>query len=51
MNGDGNCITWSGDDGYNIGQDENYNNMLTNRRGTEFTIEELEVWEVTLINE
>lgn len=36
--------------GFNI-PDENYTNMLTNQGGGWFGISELEVWEVTFLDE
>lgn len=43
------CISNYGYSGYNIPLDANGVNMLTNRQGNEFTISELEVWEVIYI--
>jgi hypothetical protein len=45
FNGDGNCSAWANKSGYKI-DIEGGKNMLTNKENGEFTITELEVWEV-----
>ena len=48
FNGDGNCKSSANEPSYGIPVDANGNNMLTNKEDEEFTISELEVWEVTI---
>ena len=47
FNGNGKCISRTNKAGYGIPVDANGVNMLTNNKKDEFTISELEVWEVT----
>jgi hypothetical protein len=48
FNGDGKCLSDANGDGYNTFI-EGGKNMLTNKEDGEFTITELEVWEVNFI--
>jgi hypothetical protein len=48
FNGDGKCLSDENRPGYNI-VIEGGKNMLTNKEDEDFTITELEVWEVTFI--
>jgi hypothetical protein len=48
FNGDGKCGSYANLDGYKI-VIEGGKNMLTNKENGDFTITELEVWEVTFI--
>jgi hypothetical protein len=50
FNGDGNCASLANKAGYKI-VIEGGKNMLTYKENGEFTIAELEVWQVTYINE
>jgi hypothetical protein len=50
FNDDGKCVSWANRDGYKI-VIEGGKNMLSNMNDGYFTITELEVWEVTFINE
>ncbi len=49
FNGDGNCWSYAKLPGYRIPVDGAGTNMLTNNKGDEFTITELEVWEVSYL--
>ena len=44
FNGNGNCWSCANKPGYRIPVDDAGTNMLTNKKGVEFTITELEVW-------
>jgi hypothetical protein len=48
FNGDGKCDSYANRDGYKI-VIEGGKNMLTNKEDGNFTITELEVWQVTFI--
>jgi hypothetical protein len=48
FNGDRNCRSWANNPGYKI-VIEGGKNMLTNKEDINFTITELEVWQVTFI--
>ena len=48
LNGDGKCESSANETGYNIPLKDGIN-MLTNKKDGEFTITELEVWEVEYI--
>ncbi len=54
FNGENKCVSWVNDIGYSIGVDSERINMLTKEKCVEgerycdFTIVELEVWEVVL---
>ena len=41
-----NCWSYANEPGYNIPRDGAGMNMLTNKKEVEFTITELEVWEI-----
>ena len=47
FNGDGKCFSSVNNPGFEIPQDGNGLNMLTNQQDGNFTITEIEVWEVT----
>ena len=47
FNGDGNCFSFANKSGYGIPVDAEGNNMLTKNKDDNFTISELEVWEIT----
>ena len=49
FNGDDKCKSWANSSGYKIGVDAAGVNMLTNKKDGDFTISEIEVWEVTFI--
>ena len=49
FNGDQNCYSYANQPGYGIPTDSDGINLLTNRPDGEFTISELEVWEVQFI--
>jgi hypothetical protein len=49
FNGDTNCSSFANKPGYKIPVDEAGTNMLTNKKDGDFTITELEVWEVTYL--
>jgi hypothetical protein len=49
FNGDDQCRSWANKSGYNIPLKDG-KNMLTNKENGDFTITELEVWEVEYIN-
>ena len=46
FNGDENCASFANEPGYGIPVDAQGINTLTNKEGGNFTISELEVWEV-----
>ena len=46
FNGDNKCWSNANQPGFGIGRDADGNNLLTNQKGTGFTITELEVWSV-----
>jgi hypothetical protein len=50
FNSDGACISYAKSAGYKI-KYEGGINMLTNKENVKFTITELEVWQVSFINE
>lgn len=49
FNKNGNCISRANKPAYNIPIDDKGLNMLTKSKGIEFTISELEVWEVKFL--
>jgi hypothetical protein len=49
FDGYGNCSSYAKEPGYRIPVDEGGINMLTNKKDGEFTISELEVWQVKYI--
>jgi hypothetical protein len=49
FNGVGNCRSWANQPGYRIPVDDGGINMFTNKKDYDFTISELEVWQVKYI--
>jgi hypothetical protein len=49
FNGDGKCFSYANLSGYRIPVDGAGTNMLTNNKDDNFTITELEVWQVTYL--
>jgi hypothetical protein len=46
LNGDKNCASRPNLPGFGIGRDADGNNLLTNKKGVNFTITEIEVWQI-----
>jgi hypothetical protein len=50
FNGDNKCGSWANEPGFGIGVDADGNNLLTNKKdGENFTITELEVWQIVKV--